>query len=202
MAPPTVWLNKSFSSTFNVVETIREAEPGAFRILCTHTNPHVPALKIADAAEAEPKNLDEGDYLAYCLDVVRRHGVAVFVPGKNLRSLAAARGRFEALGCRVVAAAEPETLDLLGDKARLYAALEPGLVHVPAYRVVNDLVRLRRRLRRAEAPLPAGVLQAVRGRLRAGLSRPDRVGPRHRPAAGGRPGQDRPGRRPLLPGPA
>src|SRR5262245_26273615 len=139
MAPPTVWLNKSFSSTCTVVETIRTAEPGAFRLLRTHTNPHVPALRIADAAEAEPKNLSEADYLAYCLEVVRRHRVAVFVPGKNLRSIAAARGRFEALGCRVVAAAAPETIELLEDKARLYASLEPGLVAVPAHRVVNDL---------------------------------------------------------------
>jgi hypothetical protein len=140
MPPATVWLNKGLSSTFDVVEIIRAAQqPGELRVLCSHTDPESPASRVCDLFEVEPKRLDEAAYVDYCLDFVRRQGVDVFLPGKNLRAIVQSRDRFEAAGTRLVAAADADTLALVDDKAALYAALGPDLVRIPDYEVVCDL---------------------------------------------------------------
>jgi biotin carboxylase len=138
--PITIWLNKNLSGTFNVIETLRAARRNeTFRIVCSHTQEDAPALRIADVAEIERRGPCEAAYLDYCEEIIRRHQVDVFIPGKMLRPIVAARSRFEALGVRLVYAAEPETLRLLENKASLYAAVPPGLAPLPDYRVVNDL---------------------------------------------------------------
>ncbi|MCI0462542.1 MAG: ATP-grasp domain-containing protein [Gemmataceae bacterium] len=140
MTQATIWLNKSFSTTFNVIETIRAADTtGALRILCTHTNPDFPALRLSDHAEVEPKHLNESAYLDYCLDFAWRHRVDLFIPGKNLTALARQRHRFEEAGTRLLYAAEADTLKLLESKAAVYAALATDPVRLPEYTVVNDL---------------------------------------------------------------
>jgi len=90
-------------------------------------------------AEIEPRGPSPAAYLDYCEQIVRRHQVDVFIPGKMLRPIVAARGRYEALGVRLVYAAEPDTLQILENKASLYAAIPSGLAPLPDYRVVNDL---------------------------------------------------------------
>jgi biotin carboxylase len=140
MRPITIWLNKNLSSTFNVIETLRAARQNeTFRILASHTNPDAPALRISDLKEVEPRGPSETSYLDFCEEIIRRHRVDVFIPGKMLRPIVRARQRLEAAGARLVYAAEAETLAVLENKARLYAAIPPGLVPVPEHRVVNDL---------------------------------------------------------------
>ena len=94
--PATIWFNKNLSSTYQVVEILRrEQRPGELRIICSHTHPDCPVLRLADACELEPKGLGEQDYIAYCLEVIGRQQVRVFVPGKMLSSVASAVERFE-----------------------------------------------------------------------------------------------------------
>jgi len=140
MRPITIWLNKNLSSMFNVIETLRGARRNeTFRILASHTSADAPALRISDLAEVEPRGPGEASYLDFCEKVIRKHQVDVFIPGKMLREIVRARQRFEALGVRLVYAADAETLKLLENKARLYAAIPPGLAPVPEHRVINDL---------------------------------------------------------------
>jgi ATP-grasp in the biosynthetic pathway with Ter operon len=140
MSVITLWLNKNLSSTFNVIETLRAARRAEqFRILCTHTNPDAIALRVADGFEVEPKGLSRSQYIDYCLDFIRRERVDVFFPGRNLRSIVRERGRFEALGTRLVAAADADTLGVLESKATLYGALTPALVPLPEFRVAQTL---------------------------------------------------------------
>lgn len=136
----TIWLNKNLSSAFNVIETLRAAsQADPFRILCSHTNPDFPGLRVADAFEVEPRHLGEEKYLDYCLAFVRRHRVDVFIPGKNLGPIVKARRAFEDRGVRLVAAADADTLALLENKGELYRATGPAVVPLPDYRVVRDL---------------------------------------------------------------
>jgi carbamoylphosphate synthase large subunit len=138
MPRPTVWLNKGLSSTFDVVELLRAAGD-EFRVVCSHTDPDVPAARAGHAFEVEPKRLGEAAYLDYCVDFAKRHAVDVFFPGKMLSAIVRERARFADLGTRLVAAGEPEALKLVDDKAALYAALPKGLVSIPDFEVVRDL---------------------------------------------------------------
>lgn len=145
MKPLTVWLNKSFSSTYNVVESLRaghrnHAAPGeTLRVLCTHTHEDCTAFRVADTSEVEPKNLKDADYLAYCLDVIRRHAVDVFIPGKNLGPLVRERRRLEETGVRLLVAAAGDMLKMLENKAHLYRSLTDTAIALPDYRAVNTL---------------------------------------------------------------
>jgi biotin carboxylase len=156
MTQATLWLNKSFSSTFNVIATLRAADTaGAFRIVCTHTNPDSPALRLADHAEQEPKHLKESAYVDYCLAFARRQRVDLFLPGKSLTALVHARHRFAESGTRLLYPADADTLKLLESKAALYAALDPDLVPLPEYAAVNDLAGFDAALARLRARHPA-----------------------------------------------
>lgn len=135
----TVWFNKSLSSTYNVIEDLRAApRTESFRILCTHTSPDFPAFQVCDVAECEPRGLDGAPYLDYCLDVIRRHDVQVFVPGKQLRAIVEARSRFADAGVKLLAAGDANTLHLLESKAALYRALAGSPVPLPDHVVVHD----------------------------------------------------------------
>ena len=138
--PATIWFNKNLSSTYQVVEILRrEQRPGELRIICSHTHPDCPVLRLADACELEPKGLGEQDYIAYCLEVIGRQQVRVFVPGKMLSSVASAQERFESAGAKLLTAADAPMLHLLNDKVRTYGALRELPVRLPEFRQVNTL---------------------------------------------------------------
>jgi hypothetical protein len=145
-APATVWFNKNLSSIYQVIEILhREQRPNELRVLCSHTNIDCPALDVADISELEPRGLSERDYLTYCLDIIARHQVEVFIPGKYLSSIVRERARFESVGAKVVAAADAPTLKLLNNKAKTYAALHEASdgtgtgLRLPEYRRVQSL---------------------------------------------------------------
>ncbi|MFM9962174.1 MAG: ATP-grasp domain-containing protein [Planctomycetaceae bacterium] len=136
----TVWFNKNLSSTYQVIEILRrEQHPGELRIFCSHTHPDYSALRLADVSELEPKGLGESDYLAYCLEMVRRHDVRVFVPGKMTSSVSRERERFESVGTQLLVAADAPMLRKLKDKEHTYEALRETSLRLPEYRRVNSL---------------------------------------------------------------
>jgi hypothetical protein len=54
----TLWLNKSYSNTFNVVESLRQTQPHeSLRVICTHTQKGFIAGAVADHSELEPSIL-------------------------------------------------------------------------------------------------------------------------------------------------
>src|SRR5262245_21926362 len=140
MRPITVWLNKNIASTFNLVEILRAADcDGAFRFLCSHPNPYLPLKAVCDQFVVEPARLPDPAYVDYCLDFVKKHKVEVFIPGRGIRPIVAARQRFEELGVKLVTAADGPTLKVLANKARLYNDLPTGITRVPDFHVVRTL---------------------------------------------------------------
>jgi hypothetical protein len=136
----TIWFNKYLSNTWEVLTLLRKARmPNEFRVLCTHSKQHYPGRHSSDLFEQEPDGLTEDAYVAYCLDVSRRHRVEIFMPGRNVLPIVRARGAFASLGVRVLAAADVKTIALINHKAHFYAALKGLDIQVPAYELVNDL---------------------------------------------------------------
>ncbi|MFN4259084.1 MAG: ATP-grasp domain-containing protein [Gemmataceae bacterium] len=139
MKAATIWFNHNLSTTYNAIAILRAADEGRFfRVLCTHSDKDFPGFEVSDVHEVEPRGLKEADYLHYCLDVIQRHAVDVFLPGRHQLSVVRHRQRFEERGVRLLAAADADTLQLLEDKAAVYAALRDNLVPVPEYRRVTD----------------------------------------------------------------
>jgi len=140
MDAPMVWFNKYLSNTWEVLALLKEARAsGDIRVLCTHPRDGYPGRHHADAFECEPDGLGEEAYVAYCLDVARRHGVRLFLPGRKVLPVVRAAGRFAALGTTVLAAGDAATLALVNDKGKAYAALTKGEALVPDHAVVRDV---------------------------------------------------------------
>jgi hypothetical protein len=140
MPAVTVWLNKGLDNAWEVLRILRwSRRRGELRLLCTHPRRNYRGARYADDFEAEPENLGPAEYVAYCLDVAQRYQVRLFVPGRKVREIVAARERFARLGTHLLAAADGPTLDLLASKATVYAALAREDVRLPDYAIVNDL---------------------------------------------------------------
>ena len=115
------------------------AAPQTSSASCARTRAGYAGSRYADHFEQEPDGLDATSYVNYCLEVARRHGVTLFLPGGNLSPIVRAQQRFADLGTQVIAAANAATLGLLSNKANVYVALQGEDFRLPDYEVVNDL---------------------------------------------------------------
>ena len=136
-----VWFNRTFSSVSTAMRLIREADrEHRYHLIYTSGAP-VPAGQAAHQFELEPTGLKGEAYVDWCLEFCRRHDVGIFVPGKEARSISAARDRFADAGTRVLAVAQADALHLLHDKARFYATVDCPAAPPPHSIVVNNVAQ-------------------------------------------------------------
>lgn len=133
-----VWFNRWFSVAYHYQNAIRRNEDGLeVELYATHPDPRHMSLQASDYAEAEPE-LDEDEYVDYCLDFCKRHRIDVFVPRLHMLAIARQIDRFDRLGTKVVVCRDVELLEKLMDKDLFYRAVRPtGILEVPDYRVVR-----------------------------------------------------------------
>ncbi len=112
-------------------QTIRFAATSArhdIRVVAVDMSELAVSQHFADAFEVVPHG-GAPDYVDRIRDICARHRVDLILPcsDEEALALAAARGRFDDLGCRL-ACADIATLELMSDKHRAYGALrEAGL---------------------------------------------------------------------------
>jgi carbamoylphosphate synthase large subunit len=137
-----VWFNRTFSSVYSAISLIREADvDGRFHLIYSNANPHSTAARVAHEFHTEPTGLDTAAYIDWCLDFCRAQRVDIFVPGKASTALAGLHARFAALGTRVLSTAAQESLELIHDKARFYAATDLPSAPVAQFRVFETLAQ-------------------------------------------------------------
>lgn len=135
----TLWLNKSYSNTFNVVESLRQTEPHeSLRVICTHTQRGFLAGAVADHAEQEPSILRSADYLPFALDFCLKNKVDLFLPGKHMNGMARHQAEFHRQGTRLMVAAPSSTLDMLESKEKQYQGCPPDFP-LPRWRCCRTL---------------------------------------------------------------
>lgn len=138
--PTRVWFNQSFSVVRTALGLIRKADTeGRYVLLSSHASEQGSAALEADHFYAEPVTQDPMAYLAWCLDFVQRHQVAIFVPGKEAQLIEEHRHLFESHGTRVLSAATSRTLGLLNDKATFYATVTCPVAPPAPWRAFDDL---------------------------------------------------------------
>jgi hypothetical protein len=133
-----VWVNKTFSSFYQVLVNIRRQDRGGeYHLLCTHHHAAATLLLGAHSAQTEPP-LAGGEYVGWCLEFCRANQVEVFWPGKEAWLIAVHADEFEALGVRVLSVASADILQLLHDKARFYAEVPQDIARPPDCIPVRD----------------------------------------------------------------
>jgi hypothetical protein len=144
-----LWLNHAFSNVHNFCQLLRQgfANPGlktGLTILLSHDNPQFVARPLADEFFLD-RPADES-YADWVLTQCRQRAVDLIWPFRGARILATRRAELEKQGTRLMVCADPETLDILNDKAAFYQSLGDKLKdftagdHLsPRYRLVQSL---------------------------------------------------------------
>jgi hypothetical protein len=113
-----------------VLLQLRADWPDGLYLIGSHTDLRFPPLAYCDLAEWEPKDISADAYVDWCLQFCVKHKVDVFVPGRMRDLIADHSPAFEAIGTRLVVAADGDTLRLLEDKGRFLLRVPLGvLVH-------------------------------------------------------------------------
>ena len=140
-----IWFNHNFSSTAQLIQSLR-AE-GGYTVTASHKRADAVMLSAADKRVLEPDiTSNNGEevavYLRWALEVCQKYQIDVLIPERYKGELAQNRAKFEEVGTRLLVAAEPDMLELVENKAALYAALPPGLAPIPPHRVVETATEL------------------------------------------------------------
>ena len=139
---PRLWFNHTYATTWHLIGMIRDNPDGrAVHVLGSHRDPFSPVLAACDVTLIEPV-VGVEDYVDWAVTVARDNAIDVLVPRLHLAALAAARGRFAAVGTRLLCP-DPHTVDRFDDKASGYRAAAAIGLPVPPHRVVHDGAALR-----------------------------------------------------------
>src|SRR5690242_15737674 len=117
-----LWFNQTWRGTYQLIGLLREGAGRALHVIGSHAIPSTPFLQACDSVIAEPEESGE-DFVAAALDVCVRHGVEVFVPGREMLAVAEHAEEFRAAGVRVMSS-PASAIRTLAIKSTTYKAAE------------------------------------------------------------------------------
>jgi len=95
-----IWMNHWFSTAYNIIQLIRDAIPDA-EIIGSNEHPFSPIMTVCDEWYQEPVLKGE-QYVSFCLDFCRRHGVDLFMPRREMVAISKYKQRFADQGIKVM----------------------------------------------------------------------------------------------------
>lgn len=138
-----IWFNRWFTTALHFMEMIRKnPEQRKVTIYGTHPIKDALYLQYCDYAFVEP-NISGEEYIAYCLEFCKAHGIHVFVPNKENVLISKRLADFEAIGVKVLVCPNAELMELLDNKATTYKAIKgkngTSIFSIPDFYVVNNV---------------------------------------------------------------
>ncbi len=131
----TVWLNHWFSTAWNIIGLLRENNPGLC-IIGTNENEYSVIRTVCDQWYREPV-LSSEEYVDFCLQFCREHGVEVFIPRRGMLKISEQKHRFEEIGVKVMLD-NYDIVSILNHKERAYKFFkENEIAAVPDYHIVT-----------------------------------------------------------------
>ncbi|MEE1126229.1 MAG: ATP-grasp domain-containing protein [Acutalibacteraceae bacterium] len=135
-----VWFNHWFSTAYHLVNLIKAGNPDEFTMVGSSWNELAIYKRACDEWYEEPKNLDEAQYVEFCLEFCKNHSIDIFVPRTKLVAIVENADRFKELGVTLFADTNAETVRMLSDKLDTYEYFkEKGFECIPEIRVVNSV---------------------------------------------------------------
>lgn len=129
------WMNHWFSTAVNIIDLMKKGEP-RIHLICSSEHELSVIQNAADEWFREPV-LRDSEYVDFCLDFCREHGVQVFIPRRGMVSISEQRERFEQAGVRVMVD-RYEMVSLLNRKDQAFRFFaEQGIGAVPDYFIVR-----------------------------------------------------------------
>lgn len=127
-----VWFNHWFSTAFHIINLMRDDKDSNFYMIGSNQRKYAVIRNACDEWYEEPV-LDSEEYLEYCLEFCREHGIDVFVPRRGLVEISRNRERFELMGVKVLVDSY-EYVSILNDKVKTYDLFsQSNIIKVPGY---------------------------------------------------------------------
>ena len=136
-----IWFNHWFSTAYHLINLIREEEPNKFIFVGSNKNDYAIYKRVCDEWYIEPSEIDEENYIDYCLNFCEQHKINIFVPRRNLTAISNFISKFENIGVKVLAGKNSELMKILDDKVKTYEYISKiGMSEiVPEYKIVNSV---------------------------------------------------------------
>ena len=137
-----VWFNRHFKLVANVVSLLREIDSSLpIAALISNRRADFAGFAAADEWFLEPSDLNEHEYVDWCLRTAIERRVEWLVPGHAASALAADSARFSTHGIKLLNAAAADVLPRLHQKDWVYANT-PSEIPLPRFESVSDYVSL------------------------------------------------------------
>ncbi len=135
-----VWFNHWFSTSYHLINLMKEKDPDRFEFIGTSTNPYAIYRQACDEFYEERHDVSDDEYIDFCLDFCRKHRIDIFVPRHNLVSIVENRARFEEAGVKLFAESNVEIMRNLDDKIKTYEIIGKILPErVPEVMIAHNL---------------------------------------------------------------
>jgi biotin carboxylase len=133
-----LFLNQGFSEVYHAIIAIKQGLGDAIRVTASHSDEGSLYRAAADDFVTEPRGLRGSDYGAWFHRQAGELGATLVWPQRRVADvLEAAESLPTDKRLPTIAAGDPATLRLLGDKVRTYQACAGSEIPVPAFRVAN-----------------------------------------------------------------
>ncbi len=130
-----IWMNHWFSTAINIVSLLKEGEED-IRIIGSNENEYSVMRIYCDEWYQEPI-LRGDDYVDFCIDFCRKHGIQVFMPHRGMLEISKHKSRFTEIGVKVMLD-DYDIINLLNHKEDAYEYFKNnGIGNVPDYYIVT-----------------------------------------------------------------
>lgn len=135
-----IWFNHWFSTAYHLINLIREGSPKKFYFVGSNKNDYAIYKRSCDEWHREPEKISADDYVDFCLNFCREHGINIFVPRRNLTAIAQRLEDFDGQGVKVLVGRDARLMKILDDKAATYEFISAGGISeiVPPYRLAKN----------------------------------------------------------------
>ena len=132
-----IWFNHWFRTAYSLIDLMKKGCDEQVYIIGSHSVENSPIRLMCDEWYTE-EYLEENEYVEFCLEFCKAHGVDVFVPHRHMTAIAENKERFDNLGVKLFSDSG-EKLRLFENKAEAYEALRKlGGINVPCFRTVTN----------------------------------------------------------------
>lgn len=133
-----VWFNHWFRTAYSLIELMKQDNNENIYIIGSHRLADSPICKVCDEWYAE-SDMNEEEYLDYCIDFCEKHNVDVFVPHRYMDAICKNKARFDEIGVKLFAD-DYRNIVLLARKSQTYNLFKGCKdVNVPEYRTVRTV---------------------------------------------------------------
>lgn len=131
-----VWFNHWFSTTYYFIDSLKKE---GFYVIATNKRESCVYKTNADEFYVEP-DVENEEYIAYCLDFCKSHNVDIFVPRKGMKYIIQHLDEFTALGVKVLCESSKEVFEIFDSKVKTASYFEDlNVVSVPESILVNSV---------------------------------------------------------------